>query len=97
MSDELSEPMQVEVFAASLRADYTDLKAFLEALAVKLEGSLPNWTTVTRHSSIFSREHPVKALNLTLCDYQYRISRGRQGRIISQRAKAAGGIFLQTG
>jgi len=86
----------MEILAASLRADTTDLKAFLEALAVKLEGSLPNQTTVTRHSSIFSREHPVKEINVTLGDYQYRISRERQGPIITQRAKVVRGIVLKT-
>ena len=74
MHDELGEPLQMEMLAASLRADTTDLKAFLEALAVKLEGSLPNHTIVTRQSSIFSREHPVKEIVVTLGDYQYRVS-----------------------
>jgi hypothetical protein len=96
MHDELDRPLQMEILAASLRADTTDLKAFLEALAVKLEGSLPNHTTVTRHSSIFSREHPVKEINVTLGDYQYRISRERQGPIITQRAKVVRGIVLKT-
>jgi hypothetical protein len=96
MHDELDRPLQMEILAASLRADTTDLKAFLEALAVKLEGSLPNQTTVTRHSSIFSREHPVKEINVTLGDYQYRISRERQGPIITQRAKVVRGIVLKT-
>src|SRR5215472_18062225 len=40
MSDEISQPMQTELFAASLRADKNDLKTFLDALASKLEGSL---------------------------------------------------------
>src|SRR5258708_24072486 len=96
MHDEVDRPLQMEILAASLRADTTDLKAFLEALAVKLEGSLPNHTTVTRHSSIFSREHPVKEINVTLGDYQYRISRERQGPIITQRAKVVRGIVLKT-
>jgi hypothetical protein len=96
MSDELSEPMQVEVFAASLRADYTDVKAFLEALAVKLEGSLPNNTTVTRHSSLFSREHPVKEIAVSLGEYQYRIGKERQGPLVAQRAKIVRGIVLKT-
>ncbi|MFL5692550.1 MAG: hypothetical protein ACJ795_12170 [Ktedonobacteraceae bacterium] len=96
MHDEVDRPLQMEILAASLRADTTDLKAFLEALAVKLEGSLPNQTTVTRHSSIFSREHPVKEINVTLGDYQYRISRERQGPIITQRAKVVRGIVLKT-
>jgi hypothetical protein len=96
MHDEVDRPLQMEILAASLRADTTDLKAFLEALAVKLEGSLPNHTMVTRHSSIFSREHPVKEINVTLGDYQYRISRERQGPIITQRAKVVRGIVLKT-
>jgi hypothetical protein len=37
-----------DLVAASLRADTTDLVAFVEALAVKLEGALPGDVTVTR-------------------------------------------------
>ncbi len=96
MTDELDRPLQMEILAASLRADTTDLKAFLEALAVKLQGSLPNSTTVTRHSGIFSREHPVKDITVNLGDYQYRISRERQGPIVTQRAKVVRGIVLKT-
>ena len=96
MHDVPGEPLQMELLAASLRADTTDLKAFLEALAVKLQGSLPNKTTVTRHSSLFSREHPVKEISVTLGDYQYRISKERQGPIITHRAKVVRGIVLKT-
>ncbi len=96
MNDELSEPLRMELFAASLRADYTDARAFLEALAVKLEGSLPQHTTVTRHSSLFSREHPVREISVSLGDYQYRIGRERQGPLVTQRAKVVRGIVLKT-
>src|SRR5947208_17081314 len=96
MHDELGEPLEVEMLAASLRASSTDLKAFMEALAAKLEGSLPNQTTVVRHSSLFSREHPVKEIAVVLGDYQYRIGRERQGPIIAQRAKVVRGIVLKT-
>ena len=96
MHDELGEPLQMELLASSLRADITDLKAFLEALAVKLQGSLPNQTTVTRQSSLFSREHPVKDITVTLGDYQYRIGRERQGPIVTLRAKVVRGIVLKT-
>ena len=96
MHDELGEPLQMEMLAASLRADSTDVKAFLEALASKLSGSLPNQTTVTRHSGLFSREHPVKEILVTLGDYQYRISRDRQGPVMTQRAKVVRGIVLKT-
>ena len=96
MNDELSEPLRMELFAASLRADSTDVKAFLEALATKLEGSLPNQTIVTRHSGLFSREHPVKEITVTLGEYQYRISRERQGPLLALRAKVVRGIVLKT-
>jgi len=92
----LQEPLQMEMLAASLRADSTDNKAFLEALATKLSGSLPNQTTVTRHSSIFSREHPVKEITVVMGDYQYRIGREKQGPIVTQRAKVVRGIVLKT-
>ncbi|HEY6410282.1 MAG TPA: hypothetical protein VIY29_22745 [Ktedonobacteraceae bacterium] len=90
------EPLQMELLAASLRADSTDSRAFLEALAAKLAGSLPNQTTVTRHSSFFSREHPVKEIAVTMGDYQYRIWREKQGPIMTQRAKVVRGIVLKT-
>jgi len=89
-------PLQMEMLAASLRADSTDNRAFLEALAAKLSGSLPNQTTVIRHSSIFSREHPVKEIAVTMGDYQYRIGREKQGPIMTQRAKVVRGIVLKT-
>ena len=92
----LQEPLQMELLAASLRADSTDNKAFLEALATKLAGSLPNQTTVIRQSSIFSREHPVKEIAVTMGDYQYRIGREKQGPILTQRAKVVRGIVLKT-
>ncbi len=96
MSDELSEPVQVELFAASLRADSTDLKAFMEALAAKLEGALPDRTQVTRRNSLFAREHPVREIVVTLGDSQYRIVRERQGPVIASRAKVIRGIVLKT-
>lgn len=96
MLDEPSESMQMELLAAALRANSTDLKAFMEALAVKLEGSLPNQTRVVRQSSLFSREHPVKEINVTFGDYQYRINRDRQGPILTERVKVVRGIALKT-
>lgn len=96
MNDELGEPLPVDMLAASLRADSTDLKAFMEALAVKLAGALPNQTEVTRQSSLFSREHPVKTIALNFGDSQYRISRERNGAILTERAKIVRGIVLKT-
>ncbi|MDQ6661635.1 MAG: hypothetical protein M3Z24_11795 [Chloroflexota bacterium] len=96
MHDELGEPLDMEMLAASLRADSTDVKAFMEALAAKLEGSLPSQTVVTRQSGFFSREHPVREIVVTLGDYQYRIIHEKQGPIITYRVKVVRGIVLKT-
>jgi hypothetical protein len=96
MLDQPDSSMQVELLAASLRASSTDLKAFMEALAVKLEGALPAQTMVTRQNSLFSREHPVREITVNLGDFQYRIVKERQGPLVTQRAKVVRGIVLKT-
>src|SRR5579859_1555195 len=96
MYDGPGEPLQVEMLAASLRANSSDLNAFLEALATKLLGALPNQTQVLRHSSLFSREHPVREIVVSFSDNQYRIQRERHGPMITLRAKIVRGIVLRT-
>ena len=96
MQDDPSQAMQVELYAASLRADYTDVGAFLEALAVKFEGALPSHTRVTRHTSLFSRERPVKEVVVTLGEFQYRMGKERQGPLLAQRSHFVRGIVLSS-
>jgi len=96
MNDEMNQPMSTELFASSLRADKTDLKTFLDALAVKLEGSLPDLTRVTRQGSFFSRERSVKEIVVSLGEYQYRIGREKQGFLIAKREHMVRGIVLKT-
>ncbi len=96
MNDEFGEPLDMEMLAASLRASSTDIKAFMEALAVKFEGSLPNATMVTRQSGLFAREHPVKEITVRLGDYAYRISKEKQGPLVTHRVKVVRGIVLKT-
>jgi hypothetical protein len=94
MNNEPSLPMRVELFAASMRASYTDVQAFLEALAVKFEGALPSHTKVIRHRGLFSHEHPVKEIVVMLGDYHYRIGRERQGPLVAQCSHVVHGITL---
>ena len=96
MQYEPSQAMQVELYAASLRADYNDAAAFLEALALKFEGALPAHTKVTRHTSLFSRERPIKEMAVTLGDFQYRIGKERQGPLLAQRSHVVRGIVLNS-
>jgi hypothetical protein len=96
MSDEIRQPMRTELFAASLRADKKDLKTFLDALAIKLEGSLPDHTRVTRQGSVFSRERSVKEIVVSLGEYRYRIGKEKQGYLIAVREHMVRGIVLKT-
>jgi hypothetical protein len=96
MPDELSGPLQVDLLAASLRADSSDLKAFLEALATKLAGALPHQTTVTRQNKLFAREHPIREIVVTLGEYQYRILHEQPKPPVTLRAKVVRGIVLKT-
>lgn len=88
--------LQVDLLAASLRADTSDLQAFMEVLAVKLEGALPQQTEVIRQNKFFSREHPVKEIVILLNDQHYRISREARGTLQTLRAKVVRGIVLKT-
>lgn len=96
LGEPLQEPLQVDLLAASLRADATDLKAFMEALATKLAEALPDATTVARQNKFFSREHPVKEITVMLGEYQYRISYEPPRPLQTLRAKIVRGIVLKT-
>lgn len=96
MQNEPSQSMQVELYAASLRSDYSDAGAFLEALAAKFEGALPTHTKVTRRSSLFSRERPIQQIAVTLGEFQYRIGKERSGPLLAQRSHFVRGIVLSS-
>ena len=96
MYNELDGPQQVEMLAASLRANSSDLGAFMEALATKLQGALPEQTTVTRHNTLFSHEHPVKEVIVAFGESHYVLRREKQGQPLAQRLTKVRGIVLRT-
>lgn len=61
-----------ELLASSLRADTTDLVAFTEVLASKLEGALPSQTVVQRKSAGFlSRNKRVSSISVDMGDQRF--------------------------
>jgi hypothetical protein len=84
-----------DLLAASLRADAGDLRAFAEALAVKLEQALPDHTRVERRGGFLSREHPVRSIAITFGDVCYRLEVDG-GRLDPCRQKEVRGIVLHT-
>ncbi len=89
--------MQFELVAASLRADLVDTRAFLGALATKLEGALPALTRVERaRDGLFKSTTHVEAISIDLGTYRYSISAGNRGSWQASRAKIVGGIAIKT-
>lgn len=84
-----------EVVAATLRADATDLNAFLPALAVKLEGALPTQTQVRYHSGLFGKKKEVQAVEVDLGELHFQIEE-EHGRLVATRRKAVRGIVLKS-
>jgi hypothetical protein len=91
-----SDGMGFEILASSLRADLSDTKAFLGALAEKLCGALPSMCQVERKGGLFSKEKPVKSVSIDLGEYRYSIEHGGHGGLRASRAKIVRGISLKT-
>lgn len=90
------EDIGFELLASSLRADAGDLKAFVEALATKLEGALPERTAVERKSAgLFSKEKRVRRITVDMGNNRYQLS-ADDGRVQATRGTAVRGIVLKT-
>src|SRR5438309_1432104 len=85
-----------EVLASSLRADMSDTKAFLGALAEKLGGALPQQCVVERKGSLFSKEKHVHRVSVELGEHRYLIEHASHGGLRASRAKVVRGIALKT-
>lgn len=88
--------MEFELLAASLRADAGDATAFLEALATKLGGALPQRTQIERNGGIFSRTHPVRRISVRLGEWEYQVAAEPGGALAASRAHAVRGITLKS-
>lgn len=90
------EDLGFELLASSLRAETGDMKAFVEALAVKLEGALPDRTTVQRKGGgLFGGQKRVAQISVDMGDQRFELM-ANNGRIECRRCKAVRGIVLKT-
>ena len=81
--------------AAGLRADGTDVGAYVEALARKLEDALPAETTVRRRSKgLLSREKVVETLEVAVGEHRYALRRAGSG-VEATRAKEVRGVVIK--
>jgi hypothetical protein len=83
-----------ELLAASLRADTRDLSVFLEALASKLEGALPQRTRVSRSLGLFGQRKRVRRVEVELGEDRYVLVYDG-GALEARRATAVRGVVLK--
>jgi hypothetical protein len=86
--------LDIELVTASLRADASDLGAFVEALAVKLEEALPNGVRVDRRGGLFGAKK-VRQITVDAGDTRLRLDRDG-AKVTTSRARLSGGIVLKT-
>ena len=86
-----------DLVAASLRADTTDLAAFVEALAVKLEGALPESVKVDRSGGgLLSRgAKRVRRISIGMDDARYDLERAGDS-IQTSRCSEVRGIVIKS-
>jgi hypothetical protein len=86
-------PADFDLVAASLRADESDVRGFVEALAAKLEQSLPGRCRV-RRSGLLGRGS-VRRITVELGDGRYELTH-EDGSATARRSSVVRGISLKT-
>jgi hypothetical protein len=87
------DPSSFDLLAASLRADTTDLRLFVEALATKLELSFPERTHVERGGRMFGSKQ-VRKISVELGDGRYDLEHS-DGVVTARRCTVVRGISLK--
>ncbi|MGC9127313.1 MAG: hypothetical protein ACP5GA_01110 [Acidithiobacillus sp.] len=84
-----------EESAAWLRRAQTDLQAFVEALAERLEGDMPGLVEVERkREGLFSGKRQVVEMRIHVDGYDYILSR-EGARVLTRRSQVVRGVVLR--
>ena len=85
----------LDLLAASLRADAGDTAAFLEALAARLEGALPGQVEVERKGRLLGGAKRVRRIVVRLGDSNYEVQ-SDGGALVARRRSVVRGIALKS-
>lgn len=91
----MADAPDLDLLAASLRADATDTAAFLEALAARLEAALPGQVEVQRKGGLFGGGKRVRRIDVRLGDGHYELD-GEHGALDARRRTVVRGIALKS-
>jgi hypothetical protein len=86
--------LDMDLLAASLRADSSDLGAFVESMAAKLEEAVPGRVRVERHRSGMFGPKSVRSVSVDLDDRRLELRAERSG-VQTRCARLSGGIVLK--
>lgn len=87
---------EFDLSAAGLRRSAGDLRAFMQALAVRLEGALPDRVEVKRvRDGLFSKETHVARIEVRGDHAVYRLELAHGG-LEATRAKSVRGVVIST-
>lgn len=84
----------LDLLAASLRADAGDLQAFVETLAIKLEQAMPGRVRVQRRRSALLQPKLVREISLDAGDRRLELSVAG-GALQTSCSRLSGGIVLK--
>ena len=92
--DTANTDLDIDLVTASLRADMSDVRAFVEALATKLEEAMPGAVTVERRrDGMFGPKH-VRRISVETAGQRFELR--TDGAAVQTRcARLAGGIVLK--
>ena len=94
MTPDESSSTDLDLVAAALRADLSDIAAFVEGLATRLELALPGIVQVRREKSGFRGPKRVTEIVVQAGDDRLQLQR-RGGQIAPTRARVSGGIVIK--
>jgi hypothetical protein len=94
--DDFDQALQLDVLAASLRADTVQSADLLEQLARMLQAAVPEAVTIKRSGWFMSKERPIEELDVKFDDSQYQIVREKHGSMTARSMKVVRGVVLKT-
>lgn len=95
MSDVPSPDPDLDVLAASLRADASDIGVFFQVLGGKLFASMPGGVELERDGGLFKKDHPIKRIVVHAGDDLFEAEL-RHGAVNCRHAHAVRGITLRS-
>ena len=88
--------LDMDLLAASLRADSSDVNAFVESLAAKLEEAVPDRTHVERRRAGLLGPKQVRRIALDAGSNRLELVRDERGAVQTRCSRLSGGIVLKT-